>query len=109
MDHRVAESSALRMREGSRLFVCAEGHAVEFLHHVERSADDLLVIGEPDRGRYGNGGVSQRGENSIFATHVVRRGKHQSMGRTAKNPAAVAIAELVSRVRTAASDEPGGE
>ena len=101
------ERAAARIFGGERGHVIgvAQDSAVHLLHHVERSADDVRVVAERVHLRYRHVGRRESVQDSVLATHVVSGRDDVPEGRTPHDPGALAVADGVGQVRSAARDQ----
>ena len=87
-----------------------EHDAGDVRHHIERRADHVGVGAERERFGHGHGCRSERVDDAVLASHVVRSGEDAVQRRAAQHElAAVGVGHAGGDVRLAAHDHLGGE
>ncbi len=106
--HRLA--GALRVQRGELLHRAVRG-ALDVLHHVERRADDRVVLAEQQGLGDRDGRRVQCADHPVLALHVMCGGQDMTQRRPADDPAtgAARVRDDVRQVGAAALDEPGVE
>ena len=96
-----------RVAHGARV---TEDVPVDEFHHVERCAVHVDVVAEAERGSDGHVGWSERRDDAVLATHVVRGRQHMAERRPSEHPArSLRIGDAKGEVRVAAGDQFVGE
>jgi hypothetical protein len=87
-----------RWTERLQLGDIAVDRAVDILHQVEGSADDVRVGAEQHRLGSGEASLGQRVEDLVLAGHIVRGRQHVAERRPAQHPTVRAVGDRVREV-----------
>ena len=72
VDERLGECGPEFLGIGMAVLVVEHDPAVDETHHVEVGSVDIGVLAQADGGRHWHTGALERGDDPVFAGHVVR-------------------------------------
>jgi hypothetical protein len=107
VDQRLRARAGLGGGELGHVVGCAQDHAVDVRHHVERRPVHARVVAEGEHLGHRHGGVGERADHRVLARHVVGGREHVAERWTAEHPLVRAVADEVGEVGTAAGDQRG--